>query len=79
MIHKLHLKPFVLNLREEKLGNSLECIDTGDYFLNKTLIVQALRSTINKRDLTKPERSWKAENMGKRKKRLLPDWKNNFP
>ena len=43
VIQKPHLNPFLLNLTEEKLGNSLEWIDRGDYFLNKTLIVQALR------------------------------------
>jgi hypothetical protein len=28
------------------VGNSLDCIDAGDNFLNRTSIAQALRSTI---------------------------------
>jgi hypothetical protein len=40
-----------LNLIEEKMGNSLELIGTGDNFFNRTVIAQALRSTISKRDL----------------------------
>ena len=59
--------------------SNLECIATGDYFLNKTLIMQTLRSTINKRDLTKLESSWNAENTGNRIKQLLTDWKMIFP
>jgi hypothetical protein len=37
----------ILNLLEEKGGNSLEHIDIGDNFLNRTLSAQSLRSTIN--------------------------------
>jgi hypothetical protein len=33
------------------MGNKLECIGTGDMFLNRNSIAQALRSTIDKRDL----------------------------
>ena len=35
------------------MGNSFECIGTGDNFFNRTLIAQRLRSTINKWDLMK--------------------------
>ena len=41
------------NLIEEKMGNNLEHIGTGDNFLNRTQIAQALMSTINKWDLMK--------------------------
>ena len=34
----LNIKPDILNLTEEKVGKSLECISTGDNFLNRTLI-----------------------------------------
>ena len=47
-IKDLNINPEILNLIEEKVGNSLEHIGTGDNFLSRTLIVQALRSTINK-------------------------------
>ena len=38
----------MLNPVEEKVGDSLEYTDTGKHFLNRPLIAQALRSTINK-------------------------------
>jgi hypothetical protein len=42
-----------LDLMEEKVGNSLEWIGTGDKFLNRTPMAQALRSTLDKWDLIK--------------------------
>lgn len=42
----LNIKPDTLNLTEEKEGNGLTHIGTGDNFLNRT-IVQVLRSTVN--------------------------------
>jgi hypothetical protein len=45
MDQRPNVKPDTLNLTAEKVLN-LELIGTGDNFLNKTLIVQALRSTI---------------------------------
>ena len=50
-IKKLNINPDTLNLTEEKVGNSLKRIGTGDNFLNRTPIVQILRSTINKWNL----------------------------
>ena len=47
-IKDLNIKPDTLILIEEKVGNNLKCIDTGDNFLNRTPTFQALRSTINK-------------------------------
>jgi hypothetical protein len=46
-----------LNLIEEKQGNSFERIDTGDYFLFRSSMAQALRSTIDKWDLIKLEKN----------------------
>jgi hypothetical protein len=37
-----------LNLIEEKVGNNLERIGTGDNLVNKTPTAQAPRSTMNK-------------------------------
>ena len=51
----LNIKLDTLNLIEEKVGRALECIDTGDKFLNRTSVAQALRSTINKWALVKQE------------------------
>ena len=45
-IKDLNINLFTLNLIEEKVGNSLECIDTGDYFLNINPVAQILRATI---------------------------------
>jgi hypothetical protein len=46
---------------EKKVGNSLECIGTGDNFLNRTPVTQALRSTINKWDIMKLKSLCKAK------------------
>ena len=48
----LSMTPDSKHLIEQKVGNSLE-LSTGDSFMNKTLVVQALRSRINKFDLVK--------------------------
>jgi hypothetical protein len=50
-IKDLKIKADTLNFIEEKLGNVLECIDTGHDFLNRIAIVYALISTIDKWDL----------------------------
>ena len=47
----LHIKPDTLKLLDEKVGKTLEHIGTGENFLNKTPMAQALRSKINKWDL----------------------------
>jgi hypothetical protein len=52
-IKDLNIKLSILNLKEQKVGNSLELIDTGDNFLNRTPIAQVLRATIKKLDLMK--------------------------
>ena len=52
-IKNLTIKPATLNLIEEKVGSTLECIGTGNHFLNITPAAQTLRETINKWDLLK--------------------------
>jgi len=47
-IKDLHIKPDTLKLIEEKVGESLEHMGTGEIFLNRTPIAYALRSRINK-------------------------------
>jgi hypothetical protein len=42
-----------VNLIEEKVGKSLEYMGTEENFLDRTSIVQALRSTIEKQDVIK--------------------------
>ena len=45
-IRELNIKPDTLNLIEEKVGSTLERIDTGDCFLNITPAAQTLRETL---------------------------------
>ena len=47
-IKDLHIKPGTLKLLEEKVWKTLEHIGTGENFLNRTPMAQALRSKINK-------------------------------
>jgi hypothetical protein len=47
-IKDFNIKPNTLTLIEEKVGKSLELIDTGGNFLNRTPMVHALRSRIDK-------------------------------
>jgi hypothetical protein len=48
-IKDLNIKLDTLNLIEEKVGNTLELIGTGDKFLSRTPMAQALRSTTENR------------------------------
>ena len=47
-IKDLHIKPDTLKLIDKKLGKTLEDISTGEKFLNRTPIVYALRSRIDR-------------------------------
>jgi hypothetical protein len=47
-IKDLRIKPATLNLTEDKVGKCLKHMGTGEKFLNKTPIANALRSRINK-------------------------------
>ena len=62
-IKDLNIKPSTLNLIEEKVGSTFECIGTGDYFLNIFPVAQTLRDTINKWDLLKLKSLCKAKDM----------------
>jgi hypothetical protein len=50
------------------MGNSFECIGTGDNLLNRIPIAQALRLTINKCDLIKLKNFCKEKDIIKRTK-----------
>jgi hypothetical protein len=52
----LHIIPETLKLMEEKVGNSLKDMGTGEKFLNKTPMACTVRSRINKWDLRKLQR-----------------------
>jgi hypothetical protein len=49
-IKELHIKPETLKLIEEKVGESLEDIGTGEKFLNRTAMACAVRWRIDKWD-----------------------------
>ena len=57
----LNIKPDILNIIEQKVGNTLKCICTGDNFLNITPMAQTLRSTIDRWDLMKLQNFCKAK------------------
>jgi hypothetical protein len=53
-IKDLNIKSDTVTLMEQKVGNSLEPIGTGNaFFLNRTPVAQVLRSTIVKWSLVK--------------------------
>jgi hypothetical protein len=52
-IKNLHIKPETVKLTEEKLGKSLEHMDTVEKFLNITPMACTVRSRNNKWDLIK--------------------------
>ena len=68
-IRHLNIKPTTLNFIEEKVGSTLEHIDTGDHFLNITPVAQTLRETINKWDLLKLKSFCKAKDTVNKTKR----------
>ena len=77
-IKDLNIKPATLNLIEEKVGSTLECIGTGNHFLNRTPAAQTLRETINKRDLLKLKSFCKAKDMVNKTKWQHTEWENIF-
>ena len=77
-IKDLNIKPATLNLTEEKVGNTLERIGTGDHFLNITPAAQTLRETINKWDLLKLKSFCKAKDMVNKTKRQPTEWEKIF-
>ena len=77
-IKNLHIKPDTLQLIEEKLGNSLKHMGTGDKFLNRTPTAYALRSTIDKWDLIKLQSFYKPKYSVSRTKRQPTDLEKIF-
>jgi hypothetical protein len=77
-IKDFHIKPDTLNLTEEKVGNSLECIGAGENFLNRTPVAQALRSTIYKQNLRILKIFCKAKDTVNRTKLQPADWEKTI-
>jgi hypothetical protein len=62
----LDIKPETLKLIEEKVGKSLEYMDTGGKFLNRTAMACVLRSRIDKWYLIKLQSFCKAKDTVKK-------------
>ena len=77
-IKDLHIKLDTLNLIEEKVGESLKHMGTGEKFLNRTPMAYALRSRIGKWDLIKLQSFCKAKNTVNRTKQQPSDWEKIF-
>jgi hypothetical protein len=67
-IKELHITPETLKLIEEKVGETLEDIGTGEKFLNRTAMACAVRSRIDKWDLIKLQSFCKAKDTINKKK-----------
>jgi hypothetical protein len=75
-IKDLNIKPYTLNVIEEKVGKSLELIGTGGNFLNRTPVAHALRSTIDKLDLMKQESFCRAKDIVHKTNQRPTNWEN---
>jgi hypothetical protein len=73
-IMELHIKPETLRLTEEKVGKHLKHMGPGEKFLNRTPMVCALRSRIDKWDLIKLQSFYKAKDTVNKTKRQPTDW-----
>jgi hypothetical protein len=72
------LKPEILKFIEEKVGESLKDMGTGEKFLNRTAVACAARSKIDKWDLIKLQSFCKAKDTIHKTKRQPTDWKRIF-
>jgi hypothetical protein len=77
-IKDLHIKPDTLELMEEKFSKRLEDMITGEIFLNRTPMSNALRTTINKWDLTKLYTFCKTKDAVNSTKEQATDWGKIF-
>lgn len=73
------MNPDTLTLIEKKVGDSTELIGKGENILNRALITQTLRSTINKGDLIKLKSFSKAKDTITRTKQNPTEWKISSP
>ena len=67
-----------MSLIEEKVGNSLECIGTGEHFLNRTPMAKLLRSTGNKWNLLKLKNFYRTKDTVNRTKQQPTYWETFF-
>jgi hypothetical protein len=74
----IHIKPETLKLTQEKVGESLEDMGTGENFLKRTTMACAVRSRINKWDRIKLQRFCKPKDTVNKTKGPPIDWERNF-
>ena len=74
----LNINPDIMTPIEEKVGKSLELIDTGGNFINRTPMAHALRSRIDKWDLMKLESFCKAKDIVNKTNQQPTDWEKNL-
>jgi hypothetical protein len=67
-----------LKFIEEKVGESLEDMGTGEKFLNRTAMACAVRSRIDKWDLIKLQSFCRAKDTVNKTKRPPTDWERIF-
>jgi hypothetical protein len=77
-IKDLHIKLDTLKLLEKEVGKNLEHMDTGENFLNRTLMTHALTSRTDKWYLIKLQSFCKAKNSINRIKQQPTDWEKIF-
>jgi hypothetical protein len=77
-IKELHIKLDTVKLIEEKVGESLKDMGTGEKFLKRTAMACAVRSRINKWDLIKLQSFCKTKDTINKIKRPPTDWKSIF-
>jgi hypothetical protein len=77
-IKNLHIRQETLKLIEEKVGSTLEDMDTGEDFLNRTAMACTVRSRINKWDLIKLQSFCKAKDTVNKTKTPPKDWERIF-
>jgi hypothetical protein len=75
---ELHIKPETLKLLEEKVGENLKDMGTGETFLNRIVMAWAVRSRIDKWDLIKLQSFCKAKDTVNKTKRPPTDWERIF-
>jgi hypothetical protein len=77
-IKEFHIKPETLKLIEEKVGESLEDMGTGEKCLNRTAMACAVRSRIGKWNLIELQSFCKAKDTVSKTKRPPTDWERIF-
>jgi hypothetical protein len=75
---EFHIKPETLKFIEERVGKSLKDMGAGQKFLNRTAMVCAVRSRIDKWDLIKLQSFSKAKDTVNKTKRPPIDWERIF-